>query len=421
MDILALRPVPAAAVLMAITRRCPLRCRHCSTGSLPASEEHPGEIFQRFAGTFAPGDGPRLVMLTGGEPLLRPRLARSLAEAAARGGGRTMILSGMFFAPRLPPAAGEKVRIPPAIAGAIDAADHFSASLDAFHEEEVPRESVFAVMRALLARGKDLSFHVTGTGPGDPYLRDVTSAVRREFGDRVPMLVSRVKPVGRARATAPPPTRTATATTTAEAVTALKTGTATATATRTAGAALTPGTGPPPGTGTATATATATGDATTTTTGDATATAGATAVAGSALPCAMAAWPAVGFDGTITACCNQDVVDHRPVPGHLRLGHAGTDDWDTVRERCLESGVLRALRTYGPLWLAGAPPSRGYCETCRTLDVPPPARTPAAAFVERRVLDLQLAGGGTAFARRYGCPPYDDLVSLGHPEREHDL
>ena len=380
MDILALRPVPAAAVLMAITRRCPLRCRHCSTGSLPASEEHPGEIFQRFAGTFAPGDGPRLVMLTGGEPLLRPRLARSLAEAAARGGARTMILSGMFFAPRVPPAAGEAVRIPPAIDAAIGAADHFSASLDAFHEEEVPRESVFAVMRALLARGKDLSFHVTGTGPGDPYLRDVTASVRREFGDRVPMLVGRVGPVGRAR-------------TAALAMPSFP------------GRPGTPSLPSPAGTAPQTGTGTGTG----------------TGTVGGALPCAMAAWPTVGFDGTITACCNQDVVDHRPVPGHLRLGHAATDDWGTVRERCLESGVLRALRTYGPLWLAGAPPERGYCETCRTLDVPPPAPTPAAAFVERQVRDLQLAGGGTGFARRYDCPPYDDLVSLGHPERDHDL
>ncbi|WP_440071966.1 radical SAM protein [Streptosporangium sp. OZ121] len=398
MDILALRPVPAAAVLMAITRRCPLRCRHCSTGSLPASEEHPGEIFQRFAGTFAPGDGPRLVMLTGGEPLLRPRLARSLAETAARGGARTMILSGMFFAPRVPPAAGGAARIPPAIDAAIDAADHFSASLDAFHEEEVPRESVFAVMRALLARGKDLSFHVTGTGPGDPYLRDVTAAIRREFGDRVPMLVGRVGAVGRAR-TAALAIPSLPAATGSEAAPGAPAGTASRTAppappapTGTSGAVTASEAGPPAGTGTA----------------------------GSALPCAMAAWPTVGFDGTITACCNQDVVDHRPVPGHLRLGHAGTDDWDTVRRRCLESGVLRALRTYGPLWLAGAPPERGYCETCRTLDVPPPAPTPAA-FVERQVRDLQLAGGGTGFARRYGCPPYDHLVSLGHPERDHDF
>ncbi|MFC4894029.1 radical SAM protein [Streptosporangium amethystogenes subsp. fukuiense] len=374
MDILALRPVPAAAVLMAITRRCPLRCGHCSTGSLPGSEEHPGEIFQRFAGTFTPANRPELVMLTGGEPLLRPRLARSLAETAARSGARTMILSGMFFAPR----------IPAAIAGAIEAADHFSASLDAFHEEEVPRRNVFAVMRALLARGKDLSFHLTGSGPDDPYLRDVTAEIRREFHDRIPMLVGRVRPVGRARAGAPVPL-------------------------------------PVPGGGSAAGESAAPGAET----GTAPAAGSAGTVAGSgaapALPCAMAAWPTVGFDGTITACCNQDVVDHRPVPGHLRLGHAGADDWSTVRERCLTSGTLRALRTYGPLRLAGAPPGRGYCETCRKLETPPPPPTPAAAFLERQVRDMQLAGGGVGFAGRYGCPPYGDLVSLGHPWRKHDL
>ncbi|MEV7008497.1 radical SAM protein [Streptosporangium sp. NPDC051022] len=349
MDILALRPVPAAAVLMAITRRCPLRCRHCSTDSLPTGPEHPGEVFLRFAGTFTPHDRPDLVMLTGGEPLLRPRLVRALAETAARNGSRTMILSGMFFAPRIPPAIEE----------AIEAADHFSASLDAFHEEEVPRENVFAVMRTLLARGKDLSFHITGTGPDDPYLRDVTAAVRREFGDRVPMLVSRVQPVGRALAMTP--------------------------ATPTAA---------PPGAETR------------------------------ALPCAMAAWPVVGFDGTITACCNQDVIDHRPIPAHLRLGHAGHDGWDVIRERCLGSGALRAIRTYGPLRLAGATgrgAGKGYCETCRELDAPSLPPSPVSVFLERQVRDMQLAGGGTGFARRYGCPPYSELVSLGHPRRNDGL
>ncbi|WP_271220658.1 radical SAM protein [Streptosporangium carneum] len=352
MDILALRPVPAAAVLMAITRRCPLRCRHCSTGSLPTSQEHPGHPFLRLAGTFTPGDRPELVMLTGGEPLLRPRLVRSLAETAAASGSRTMILSGMFFAPRIPPAIGE----------AIEAADHFSASLDAFHEEEVPRESVFAVMRTLLARGKDLSFHVTGAGPEDPYLRDVTSAIRREFDDRVPVLVSRVQPVGRARAL--PPNASPAVRDTApqeERETQAR-----------------------------------------------------------VLPCAMAAWPVVGFDGTITACCNQDVVDHRPVPAHLLLGHARDDGWSTIRERCLGSDTLRAIRTYGPLRLADAPGS-GYCETCRALGPLTRARTPVSAFLERQVRDMQLAAGGAGFARRYGCPPYSELVSLGHPRRNDGL
>ncbi len=370
MDILALRPVPAAAVLMAITRRCPLRCLHCSTDSLPGGEEHPERIFLRFAETFTPRERPEVVMLTGGEPLLRPRLVRSLAETAARSGSRTMILSGMFFAPRLPSAVWE----------AIEAADHFSASLDAFHEEQVPRESVFAVMRTLLARGKELSFHLAGTGPDDPYLREVTAAIRREFDDRVPVLVNRVQPVGRARTLPSAPPATARATTPAA---------------------------PPPAPPVTVP--------------------GAVPDVVPTLPCAMAAWPVVGFDGTITACCNQDVVDRRPLPAHLRLGHAATDTWGEIRRRCLDSGVLRALRTYGPLRLAGARDKgsrdrdKGYCETCHDLNVPPPPPTAVSAFLERQVLDMQRAEGGAGFARRYGCPPYGELVSLGHPRRNDGL
>ena len=57
-------------------------------------------------------------------------------------------------------------------------------------------------------------------------------------------------------------------------------------------------------------------------------------------PCTLAHWPLVAFDGTIVACGNDDVVDG-PAPAHLRLGHADTDGWPEVRERCLASSMLR--------------------------------------------------------------------------------
>ncbi|MYW31734.1 radical SAM protein, partial [Streptomyces sp. SID2119] len=90
-----------------------------------------------------------------------------------------------------------------------------------------------------------------------------------------------------------------------------------------------------------------------------------------AAPCSMAAWPVVAFDGTVLACCNQDTVDRRPAPAHLDLGHIGSDDWETVRRRALESPVLRMIRTVGPTHLAarsGAAPHPGsYCDGCRAL------------------------------------------------------
>ena len=42
MEVLELRPVPGAALFLAVTRRCPLSCAHCSTNSMLSSEEHDG-------------------------------------------------------------------------------------------------------------------------------------------------------------------------------------------------------------------------------------------------------------------------------------------------------------------------------------------------------------------------------------------
>ena len=191
-DYLSLRAVPAAGVALALTRRCPLSCAHCSTNSTLASEESPAEMFVRFVDTFGPDDRPEVLAISGGEAFLRPDLVRELAERAAAVGCRTSSLSGMFWA-----GGG---RIPPSIRRAIDALDHFSVSLDVFHEREVQREDVYRVLETLVAEGKDVSVHLVGLNADDPYLAERTDEIRRRFDGRVPMLVNEVNAVGRARA-----------------------------------------------------------------------------------------------------------------------------------------------------------------------------------------------------------------------------
>ncbi|GLW05828.1 hypothetical protein Misp01_09580 [Microtetraspora sp. NBRC 13810] len=329
-DMLALRPVPAAGLLMAITRRCPLTCAHCSTNSLLTSEEHPAEWFSGFVGTIGREDRPELIMLTGGEPMLRPRLVGAIASAARGVGTRTMVLTGGFFAPRVP--------------SALEDVAHVSVSLDVFHQREVPRENVFRLVHLLAERGTAVSFHLVGTGPGDPYLTELIGTVRREFRDEVPMLVGRVQAAGRARAWAPADER---------------------------------------------------------------------APSERPRPCTMAAWPTVSPDGTVTACCNQDVLDHRPVPGHLRLGHLSTDDWRSIRTSCLTSPLLRAIRTGGPRWASGRSED-GYCGTCRALGAEEAARPrPAAAYLEQQVVHAQVGAGPAGFMRRYGEARFAELVMLG--------
>jgi len=349
-EFVGLRPVPCAGLLLTLTRRCPLSCAHCSTSSTAAGEGPAAEQLLRFVGSFTAEDRPDVMLLTGGEPLVLPGLVRGLARRARAAGTRSVLLSGMFFA--------RDGRIPPPVLRAISAVDHFSASLDAQHEREVPRRGVFRVMRQVLDAGIPVSFHLTGAGSEDPYLADVTADIRREFADRVPMLVNEVRAVGRAASWA---------------------------------------------------TATATGYP---------------SAAGQALPCAMAAWPTVAFDGTVLACCNQNVVDLRPAPPHLTLGYIAEDDWAAVRRRSLTSPMLRMVRTVGPTHLRGryAPGASesGYCAGCRGLSAHPDVVAGAARdasglvgeLLDREAARMQAEAGPVALLRRYGCAAYADLVTL---------
>ncbi|MFI8291540.1 radical SAM protein [Streptomyces sp. NPDC085614] len=196
-ELIGLRPVPCGGLLVGLTRRCPLSCAHCSTGSSLAVSDRPdAEQLLRFIGSFGPEDRPEAVMLTGGEPLLLPELAARLAGLARASGSRVALLSGMFFA--------RDGRVPDRIMRAITALDHFSASLDVHHEREVPRAGVLRALRAVLDAGIPASIHLTGTGPDDPYLADAVADVRRAFGTRVPLLVNEIRPLGRAAGLVPP-------------------------------------------------------------------------------------------------------------------------------------------------------------------------------------------------------------------------
>jgi len=190
-ELLALRSTPGAGVSIGVTRRCPLNCAHCATNSTMTSEEAPAELFLRFVDSFTEECHPEVLALSGGEAFLRPELVRQLAHRARAVGCHPTALSGMFWA--------RGSTIPPAIRRAIDELDHFSASLDIFHEMEVTRESVFRVLETLLAEGKDVSIHLVGLNATDPYITATSGEVMRRFGTQVPMLVNGVTPRGRAR------------------------------------------------------------------------------------------------------------------------------------------------------------------------------------------------------------------------------
>lgn len=343
-DVLALRPVPAAGIFFSITQRCPLTCNHCSTNSTMSSEEHSGEIFLRFVETFSPDDRPELLVITGGEALLRPKLVHNLVRIAHAVGTKVYLASGMFFA--------RQSQIPSLIQQVITEVDHFAASLDLFHEREVPRAQVFRVLHELVERGQDVSFQVTGSDEKDRYISDVTNDIRQHFNDRVPVLVAPLGAVGRAAKWLKRDGRSE-------------------------------------------------GDI-------------------EPMPCGVAAWPVVTYDGTVVGCCNQKVVDG-PSPSHLRLGHALTDDWATIRSRYLTSTMMRAIRVFGPEYINQRYGSKkiacdGYCATCYKLpddpaiiaQLEPVMSRPSMSFIEEQVIDFQQEHFP------YGIQKYAHLRLLGY-------
>jgi pyruvate-formate lyase-activating enzyme len=349
-EIIGLRPVACAGLLLCVTRRCPLSCAHCSTASTLQGEQVDSGALLRFIATCTPRDRPDLIMLTGGEPMLRPGLVTEVSRRARAAGSKVAILTGAFFA--------RGGRFPRAFSDAVTAVDHVSVSVDAYHETAVPRRDVFALLRRLLDRDVAVSLHIVGDGPDDPYVTDLTAVVTATFGAQVPMLVSEVRPLGRA-----------------------------------VGWTV------------------------------------AAAVAGEPHlerpePCALAAWPVVAFDGTVTACCNQDVVDGPGRSRHLRLGHVSTESWSDIRSTSLASPVLRLVRSAGPRYLDPAAPSgpigaAEYCTSCQSINEAGPgtaarlafAAGPAGELLDREAGRIQARRGPVDFARRYGCARHADLVA----------
>lgn len=349
-EMLARRAVPAAGVSIGITRRCPLSCAHCSTSSTMQSEESKPELFTRFVGTFTEDSHPEFMAMSGGEALLRPVLVKNLALKARAVGTKSSVLSGLFFA--------RKPGIPKSVKAAIDAVDHFSVSMDAFHEREVPRFNVFSVLSQLLDEGKHLSLHIAGERANDPYLDELVAVVQKRFAQRIPMLVNTLSPFGRAKTFF----------------------------VQSAASGIEPV---------------------------------------EADPCTMAAWPVVGFNGTVAACGNDNLIGC--VPNHLRLGDIRVDTWADIHSRCVGNDMQMALRTYGPQYLqgkfaaSGKTRCKGYCDTCidigaeKAVQVSVNAlmKKPGAKLLSDSVVNLQIEMGAVGFAKRYSHPRFAELVLLG--------
>ncbi|MFE5197974.1 radical SAM protein [Streptomyces sp. NPDC056601] len=353
-DVIALRPIPAAGLIIEVTRRCPMSCDHCVTSSTMAVQEHSEVPALRLLESFSADDRPEVIALTGGEPLLRPHLVKALAERAHRVGTKVHLLTGMFFA--------RSRAVPAPIDQALNSLDHVSVSLDAYHEREVPRAAVFAILKQLIREGIQVSCQTVAATAEDPYVVQLVDDVRTTFEDQVPILVSALHPVGRA-ADLP-----------------LQDGRPGHTSAQSDGLA----------------------------------------------PCTMAAWPVLCADGRVVACCNHKVVEGVDAPHLQLNQTAGEDwktlrqrcQGDLALQAIRSCGPNFLAQTLG------RPQNGGYCDNCHSLGNPEPladglrevVRSPLMRMVEASVTQAKSAAGAQAFIRQHGVPEFASLVSLGYPE-----
>ena len=351
-EMLAYRTTPGAAVFLALTQRCPLRCRHCCTDSLMESEQHEESIFEGLVDSFTPDCRPKAVYLTGGEALLRPGLVIRLTEKAHRVGSQIELISGMYFL--------RNKSVPPMVQRAIDGVDHFTASLDVFHEEQVDRIAVLDYLAGLIDAGKDVSLQVVGVDDEDPYLEAVTSDAVRVTGGRMPILVTHLSNIGRAT------------------------------------------------------------DLFDHAPGGNVHELGSV----SARPCELASWPVVSYDGTVYACCNQEAIsrkgpDHLKI-GHATDGWPTLLQRyrDTPFLR-----VVRVLGPQMIATAVGQQATDDFCRTCMKTSQSPDSddvllgltRTASFQRLETALEHVTKNKSADLLIGRHGSRRYAELALLGAP------
>lgn len=186
----AQRHVPAAGIYVCITRKCPLGCAHCSTNSTMDSEELDAGMLSDFIRTMQVDRGPGHLLMTGGEPLLRPALVQDIAAHCRSINTKTGVITGAYFA--------KMAHIPSEITDALREVDVVTVSLDVFHEDKVPRDRIMGCIAMIRELGPYVGVQLLGLRADDPYLDQSVRDLRQRFNDEVPIFVSLVHPVGRA-------------------------------------------------------------------------------------------------------------------------------------------------------------------------------------------------------------------------------
>ena len=150
---------PPRVLAWEVTRRCPLRCRHCRAGAadLPYDRELTTDECRRVLDSLAASAPRPLVIWTGGEPMLRPDILELVSHATARGLRSVMAPCGMLVTEaRLGALKAAGVA---ACSFSLDGPD--AASHDAFRGVAGAYDNVTRAMRTARALGMPFQVNTT--------------------------------------------------------------------------------------------------------------------------------------------------------------------------------------------------------------------------------------------------------------------
>lgn len=166
--LVAARSTSLAGLYVAMTRRCPFECAHCSTRSGPhASGDIDVAAVERFFASVA-GSAlarPRHVYFTGGEALLHAAAVERLAKTARGWGAAPHLITGGYFA--------NSRALPRLLEGPLRQMSTVTFSWDRFHAEFLAVDRLKRAIRWMHDRGIEAAVQFTRTVAPDDTLAEL--------------------------------------------------------------------------------------------------------------------------------------------------------------------------------------------------------------------------------------------------------
>ena len=171
---------PATSMALMVTRRCNMRCGHCSVESSPDIQGEPTEAELLDRVRQAAGGDVRAINLTGGEPMLRPRTVLRLVRTASRLGVATSLTTNGSWGRTAARAWHGVHALRRAGLGSL------AVSVDRYHEEFQGPTPAFLIARAAEKAGLPVRISlVVPAGPGGDDGSPPWSRRSRVFAARV--------------------------------------------------------------------------------------------------------------------------------------------------------------------------------------------------------------------------------------------